>query len=391
MEYISTKEASAKWGISTTRITILANEGRIPGAQKFGKNWLIPVTASKPPEIKPNRSHSAVKEIDNFSFPLYHFRPDWSYIKEAQISEQQKSLLLAETAVLECRFTDAYQILTSIMDAPDDIYTEIGILWNAGICCIALNKPDDFSRFYLRLQIIFSGDFKHRDDLMVILQILNTYVESIGSTARITSCNTDVHDQSIPLTLLLAGYMDLSKEAMKPGTLDTTLLEINLRLLKNTSAVIAMEMMHGYLLGIYYIRDNIAASEKHAKELVHIVFETKLYFPLVTYYRYFAPALSPILSQYPEDFQEHCHKMISQFEENFTAFLSTMTEHSVIAKLDDTDYPYIYGTIIGLSNDKIAKKIGVSKETARRKIASICEKLDVNDKKKLKEFLQNFM
>ena len=30
MEYISTKEASAKWGISTTRITILANEGRIP-------------------------------------------------------------------------------------------------------------------------------------------------------------------------------------------------------------------------------------------------------------------------------------------------------------------------------------------------------------------------
>ena len=48
MEYITTKEASEKWGISTTRITILANQGRIPGAQRLGKSWLIPASATKP-------------------------------------------------------------------------------------------------------------------------------------------------------------------------------------------------------------------------------------------------------------------------------------------------------------------------------------------------------
>lgn len=92
MEYISTKEASAKWGISTIRITILANEGRIPGAKLMGKNWLIPVNATKPPERKSSRKKDANKKEPVFSFPLYHFRPDWYSIQAEQFSKEQQIL-----------------------------------------------------------------------------------------------------------------------------------------------------------------------------------------------------------------------------------------------------------------------------------------------------------
>lgn len=48
MKYISTKEASEKWGISDSRIRVLCREGRIEGALKFGRNWSIPFDATKP-------------------------------------------------------------------------------------------------------------------------------------------------------------------------------------------------------------------------------------------------------------------------------------------------------------------------------------------------------
>ena len=48
MEYLSIKQTSEKWGISTRRIQILCTEERIPGAVKIGSYWAIPKNAEKP-------------------------------------------------------------------------------------------------------------------------------------------------------------------------------------------------------------------------------------------------------------------------------------------------------------------------------------------------------
>lgn len=392
MEYITTKEASAKWGISTTRITILANEGRIEGAQHLGKNWLIPANAPKPPEIKANHSRSAKKkELSKFSFPLFHFRPDYSYIKDNCISEQHRDLLTAETAALECRFTDAYPILESILHKPDDIITEIGCLFYAGICCIALDKPDDFSRIFLRLQMILSEDFPHHDDLAIILDALKSYVETMDFATKKYICNTKVHNQCLALVSLQVGYTELAKEFAKPGTANTTLLELNLRFLENTSSIVAQEMMHCYLLGIYLLHDDMVSAKEHAEVIVKLAHDNKIYFPLVTYYSYFSSVLDPILAQYSEEFQNHCHNLILQYDKNFTSFLSSTNESAKMLKLSDEDYTYIYEIMTGYSNSKIADKHGISLQTVNRKIDNLSFRLGVHGKKELKEYLRNHM
>ena len=48
MEYVSCAEAAAKWGISERRVQKLCEVGRIPGAVKFSRVWLIPKDAEKP-------------------------------------------------------------------------------------------------------------------------------------------------------------------------------------------------------------------------------------------------------------------------------------------------------------------------------------------------------
>lgn len=48
MDYITTVEMSKKWGISSRRISLLCSQGRVPGAEKKGKTWLLPKDAVKP-------------------------------------------------------------------------------------------------------------------------------------------------------------------------------------------------------------------------------------------------------------------------------------------------------------------------------------------------------
>ena len=48
MNFMTTKEAVAKWNISERRIRKLLQDGRVEGAFKVGHDWNIPVSANKP-------------------------------------------------------------------------------------------------------------------------------------------------------------------------------------------------------------------------------------------------------------------------------------------------------------------------------------------------------
>ena len=55
MEYLTATELSKVWNISTRRIGVVCTEGRVDGAIKKGKMWLIPDTAQKPADARYKR------------------------------------------------------------------------------------------------------------------------------------------------------------------------------------------------------------------------------------------------------------------------------------------------------------------------------------------------
>lgn len=52
MEYLTTTEMSKIWNLSSRRIGVLCSEGRIDGAIKKGKMWLLPADAKKPDDAR---------------------------------------------------------------------------------------------------------------------------------------------------------------------------------------------------------------------------------------------------------------------------------------------------------------------------------------------------
>lgn len=59
MEYLTTVEMSERWNITSRRIGVLCSEGRIEGAIKKGKTWLIPSDTQKPADARFKKSHIA--------------------------------------------------------------------------------------------------------------------------------------------------------------------------------------------------------------------------------------------------------------------------------------------------------------------------------------------
>jgi hypothetical protein len=48
MEWLTPEEAGAKWGLKTRRVQTLCSDGRITGAVRKGRVWLIPINTQKP-------------------------------------------------------------------------------------------------------------------------------------------------------------------------------------------------------------------------------------------------------------------------------------------------------------------------------------------------------
>lgn len=74
MEYIRVTKAAEKWGISTRRVRMLCEKGKIPGVIRRGNLYMIPENASKPLDGRKTRA-GALAEIEAKRERLNELRP----------------------------------------------------------------------------------------------------------------------------------------------------------------------------------------------------------------------------------------------------------------------------------------------------------------------------
>ena len=63
-------EAVEKWGISNSMLARLCREGRIPGAEKVKKSWMIPADAQYPADARTKKGSVPVKKKQLLPLPI---------------------------------------------------------------------------------------------------------------------------------------------------------------------------------------------------------------------------------------------------------------------------------------------------------------------------------
>lgn len=99
MKYISVTQAAENWAISTRRVRLLCEQGRINGAVKSGKGWKIPANAQKPVDqrrkqwIVPQEVRELFHEIDRKQAELRKRRP----LTQGEIERLREEFLIEFT------------------------------------------------------------------------------------------------------------------------------------------------------------------------------------------------------------------------------------------------------------------------------------------------------
>ncbi|MDP4094601.1 MAG: Fic family protein [Bacillota bacterium] len=80
MDFITTNQVAAKWGITDRQVRILCTSGKINGAKRAGRSWLIPTDASKPEDgrvsrFRNNKLRELLLRIDEKKAVLDTLRP----------------------------------------------------------------------------------------------------------------------------------------------------------------------------------------------------------------------------------------------------------------------------------------------------------------------------
>lgn len=82
MEFLTTKEISEQWNISARRVAILCEDGRLDGAFKKGKTWLIPSDTKKPEDARYKRIkayYDKFRKLENNYRVIYPESPNATY------------------------------------------------------------------------------------------------------------------------------------------------------------------------------------------------------------------------------------------------------------------------------------------------------------------------
>ena len=62
MEYLKIDEIAKEWGIGVRRVQLLCASGKIEGAVRFGRDWMIPKDAQKPLDGRTKAGRTLVNE-----------------------------------------------------------------------------------------------------------------------------------------------------------------------------------------------------------------------------------------------------------------------------------------------------------------------------------------
>lgn len=91
--FISVKEASKKWEISTRRVRVLCAEGKIEGAFRVGRAWNIPESSLKPNDGRIKSSKNFLEEIKEKKIEFDSLRP----LTEGELLQLQEEFMIEYT------------------------------------------------------------------------------------------------------------------------------------------------------------------------------------------------------------------------------------------------------------------------------------------------------
>jgi len=385
VEYITVSEASKMWGISSRRINYILTAGRIPGAVKTGKLWLIPADAQRPVDGRrrvtpapPSLADDLAAVIASAAVPMPADNPD--AILDTLSQERLRLQYEGDLAYLRGDFA---RTMSCYKKTEGDDAARMRACPIAIAAAISLGAYDSYTEIesYLKKKCTLGGSVRAIAELCLATAAVSVIAPNMVPEWLKTGDMSALPPQALPNAFSLRAKYFLcigQYEAMlataqtaqalsaAPGGITTT--DIYLRV----SCAVACHYM-----------GNIAEAKRHLLDAMGFA----LPHGFITPFAEQVPALCGLVEQCLEQaFPAYLNTVLAQWERsgrNWFAFHNRFTRENLTLVLTLREYQIAQQVAHRVPYAKIARQQGVSEGRLKNIIQDIYEKLFVTGRNEL--------
>ena len=400
MDYLKIDEVAAKWGITPRRLQTLCAQGKIEGATRFGRAWMIPKSAPKPAD---GRTKAAREERLFTDMPMPRKTPflhltnlynapgcGEKAIAALGDNYEAQTLLAAEIAYSRGQIDKVYDSANYLLEKHSGFYAVLSggmllaqcAIWRgdlhmwrkAKIHIAEANAKNDREREIITLAICavdsmlynvkdFPDWFKigcfemlHKDSLPAAKVYYAKYLYATGHGLASKTIELEGISGLALMGLLPAIIEPMISQAMADNTV---IAEIYLRL---TCAV------------TYHFTKNTDQAIRHIDRAIALALPDKFYGILAEYCRTLGGLLEQRLKAVDESAWEEVSILFKRYIENWSKLGSQITGRQVIANLSKQQREVARLAAFKLSDAEIGARLHMSVSGVKQAIRTIKQK-----------------
>lgn len=386
MKYISTKKAAEQWGITARRVSLLASQGRIEGAELVGNTWLIPENARKPDARRKGggEERRASETCELYPFPIAFLRSEEELKK---LTPEERELYRGSVLTESSQYAEGQKCAAALLRS-EKRSVRLGALYQLIFNCLYQYDYRAVERYTVMFLSEYHSVAEHGIGEKILLQ---SYEMEIGHTSLSPEINDGADFLSCPPELMPSlAVMKLYVETMKYGRGGylPDLCSYGIICAQTETLGYLYSAMHLNLcLSVLHGMANHTEDElRYAARAVELAAKYELVDAPAHLLRYSPDSMKTILQNYPSSYSEKVYsvsKTIMEAHAGYTVFQRKQYRHQHYYNLSAEEYRLITYCMRDCTNEQIAELFGLSRAGINKRLAALYRKLRVKSKKEL--------
>lgn len=395
--YLPVREAAEKWGVSERRINQYCSEGRIPGAEKIGKAWVIPADADKPGDPRKRKNQSVSHKPPNAPelfpgfMPLLNTRFEPGHCMETiekMKAGPKKDIAMAEYRYFSGQAEKAMQD-TEVYLTSTDAGIRLSACWIFAYSCLTAGRIDHARHALQEIRNTLDANRKTAPSVRAI--------ESFAAFAAAVLLHLPLPEEMPPMETflpllppgirafalyVLAHYLYLKEEyGQSAGIVEATLA------MGADAYPISAIYLHLVAVMDYMSLKQPDRAQTHLLTAWEIARPDDLIEGFGEHHGLLGAMLeATIKPKWPEDFKRIID-ITYRFSSGWRRVHNPITGHDVADDLTTTEFAIAMLAARGWTTQEIANHLNISANTVKDHISEAMRKLRVETRKDLKKYM----
>ena len=399
MHFFKIEEIAAKWGVSPRAVQLLCKEGKIPGAQRFGRAWMIPENAERPIDRRTKEGRIFYEENQPlprktpflYMSDLYNIPGSADETTRALIGHHEAKMLFeAEIAYARGEFDKVYAIASQLLGKCSDFYGVISAAMLLAQCAIWRGDIELWRTAKMHVSEAPAKNDLDRDLMLLsicVIDIMLNNVTDFPEWFRI-GCFEPLHKDSLPAArVYYAKYLYAIAYGVATGEF---LMEGMEGLALMRTLPVAIEPMISQacadrsLVSEIYLRMSCAAmyhnggddeqAIRHIDRAIALALPDKLYGLLVEYCRVMDSLLEQRIMLIDPEVWKEIKALYRIYNEGWSRLSGSVRGKTLATTLSAKEREVAKLAAFGMSNAQIAEKLHMSVSVVKQSIRVTSEK-----------------